>query len=221
LKALPWLLLLLPGLLWAEPKQLPQQTINPFEDCAPATSYARQQLDRVLALLDYQGPAVVMCRSVFVPAMVAWSKLERMAPHPYINWKKLPVTTPYLSYNPYYLALLDRGEGGEILALALLAHQMGHHLKEHTDYLVPIQGLAPSAQQEIEADYYVGYALARLQVDREQLNRAQQYLFSLVDYPESGEYLHRSESMLQGWERAGGDRTIGEQTLQWVTDSRW
>ena len=103
-------------------------SIKPFEICPPASRHAQQTLEQVTQQLSYQGEAITLCRSTTIPTLAAWSKLLRLEQHPYVNWKKQPVTKPYISYNPIHLELLEHTHGKQII-FALLARQVGHHIK--------------------------------------------------------------------------------------------
>ncbi len=182
-------------------------SIKPFDSCLPASTHAQQALKQITELLDYQGEAITLCRSTTIPTMAAWSKLLRMEKHPYVSWKKRPITTPHISYNPNYLRQLE-GARGEVIAQALLARQVGHHIKKHTDYQTPLAGLAPTPAQETTTDYFVGVLLARLGLSGEQLAQAQDALFNLAKQPEEGILQQRQEQLMRGWIEGGGEPTI-------------
>lgn len=181
-------------------------TIKPFEFCAPASIHAQEALNRISKMLDYQGEAITLCRSITIPTLAAWSKLLRMEQHPYVNWKKLPITKPYINYNPLYLEQVEEAQG-EVIAYALLARQVGHHIKEHPNYQTPLAGLDPSPAHIAIADYFAGVVLAKLSLSAEQLGQAQNIIFNLAEYPEVTILEQRQKLLLQGWVKAGGEAT--------------
>ncbi len=181
-------------------------TIQPFAVCAPASAQAQATLDKVQSLLNYQGESIILCRSITIPTLAAWTKLVRMEQHPYVNWKKLPVTQRYISYNPLYMEQLELAQG-EVISHALIARQVGHHIKQHTDYKLPISGLDQTPAQVAIADYYAGFILAKLSLSAEQLSQAQQVIFNLSEYPEVTILEQRQRLLLEGWHKAGGTPT--------------
>ncbi len=192
-------------------------SIKPFDSCMPASAHAQQALKQITELLDYQGEAITLCRSTTIPTMAAWSKLRYMEKHPYISWKERPVTTPHISYNPNYLRQLEEARG-EVVTQALLARQVGHHIKKHTDYQTPLAGLAPTPAQVTTTDYFVGVLLARLGLNGEQLAQAQDALFNLAEQPGEELLQQRQEQLLRGWIEGGGEPT----TLPEIAlTSRW
>lgn len=182
------------------------ESTKPFAICTPASRHAQQTLEQVTQQLNYQGDAITLCRSISIPTLAAWSKLLRMEQHPYVNWKKLPVTKPYISYNPLYLELLETAQGTAVV-YALLARQVGHHIKAHTDYQTPLTGLDPSPAQMVEADYFAGFMLAKQGLTSRQLAEAQQIIFNLTEYPEATRLSQRQQQLLQGWHNGGGPST--------------
>jgi len=182
-------------------------SIKPFEICAPASRHAQQTLEYVTQQLNYQGEAITLCRSTSLPTLAAWSKLLRLEQHPYVNWKKQPITKPYISYNPIHLEQLEQTHGKQIV-YALLARQVGHHIKEHTDYQTPLAGLDPAPAHTAIADYFAGFILAKQGLTSAQLAAAQQLIFNLSEYPEVTILKQRQKILLQGWKRGGGATTI-------------
>ncbi len=181
-------------------------SIQPFSICAPASSHAQKVLDYVTQQLNYQGEKITLCRATSIPSLAAWSKLVGMKQHPYVSWKKEPVTAPYISYNPLFMEQLEQAQG-EVIAYALMARQVGHHIKLHTDYQTPLAGLDPNPAQVAIADFYAGYFLAKQELSPEHLGAIQQTIFSLTEYPEASILAQRQRLLLQGWEQGGGSIT--------------
>lgn len=181
-------------------------TVKPFEACAPASRHALKVLDYIVTLLEYQGESITLCRATTVPTIAAWSKLVELRQHPYVKWKKEPITKPYISYNPLYLEQLEMAQG-ELITYAIMARHVGHHIKQHTNYLKPLDGLAPPPAQVAIADYFAGYFLAKQEIDPQHLHLIQQSIFALTEFPEATILEQRQRLLLQGWEKGGGQAT--------------
>ncbi len=199
-------LLLTPLVTYASEAKTPDiiDSIKPFENCEPASLHAQQVLSRVTQLIDYQGEEITLCRSLSTPSIAAWSKLVRMEKHPYVNWKKRPITAPFISYNPHYFEQLHIAQGDAVI-YAVLAQQVGHHIKEHTNFQTPLAGLSPEPEKIVAADYFVGTLFARLELSHEQLVQAQQRFFNLAEQPSASVLKQRQRALLDGWRRAGGE----------------
>ena len=187
-----------------ENEPLIDDSIKPFESCAPASEHAQQVLDYLVELFEYQGDPVTLCRSTTTPSLMSWSKLVGMEQHPYVSWKKKPVTKPYINYNPHYMEQLELAQG-ELIVYALMARQLGHHIKQHTDYQTPLVGLAPPLSQVAEADYFAGYFLAKQQISPEYLTRIQQSIFGLSESPDATTLEQRQRLLIEGWTKGGGE----------------
>ncbi|MCF6218106.1 MAG: hypothetical protein L3J62_11170 [Gammaproteobacteria bacterium] len=179
-------------------------SIKPFESCEPASIYAQQALEKATQLIDYQGEEITLCRSLSIPTIAAWSKLLRMEKHPYVNWKKRPITAPHISYNPHYFEQLQTAQGDTII-YAVLAQQVGHHIKDHTNFKTPLAGLSPEPEKTAATDYYAGALFAQLKLSQAQLIQAQQALFSLTNPPTPAVLKQRQEQLLDGWVKGGGE----------------
>ncbi len=179
-------------------------SIKPLENCEPASIYAQQALDKTAQLLDYQGEKIILCRALSIPTITAWSKLVRMEKHPYVNWKKRPITTPHISYNPDYFEQLQTAQG-DAVTYAVLAQHVGHHIKGHTHFETPLAGLTPEPEKIAAADYYAGVLFAQLGLNQEQLAQAQQALFNLTTQPTPAVLKQRQKQLLDGWVNGGGE----------------
>ncbi len=199
-------LLLAPLATYASEVKTPDiiDSIKPFKNCEPASLHAQQALSKVTQLIDYQGEEITLCRSLTIPSIAAWSKLVRMENHPYVNWRKRPITAPYISYNPHYFEQLQVAQGDAVV-YAVLAQQVGHHIKGHTNFQTPLAGLSPKPEKIAAADYFAGALFARLELTHQQLVQAQQRFFNLAEQPTAHTLKQRQNVLLDGWIEAGGE----------------
>jgi hypothetical protein len=79
-------------------------------------------------------------------------------------------------YNPKSLDELERKTGNPWSAVSVIAHELGHHYYGHSH--VSTRDVAPeiSRQNELDADYFSGYALSRLGASLEDAEAAQRSL---------------------------------------------
>lgn len=195
--------------LAAEPNT-EEPELDPFAECQPATPYARERLDKVLALLDYKGQPITLCRTSLVPTIVAWARLLSWQPHPYKAWQKVPVTELRISYNPLFMRQMEAGSSNKHLLHAVMAHEVGHLIRKHVDVQNPAKGFKPTWEQNVQADYYSGYILARLGADANGLQSAQLLLYGMWEDLEHPRAMDRINSLVQGWHDAGGEEVTPE-----------
>lgn len=63
----------------------------------------------------------------------------------------------YIFYNPAFIAAMNRAAGTPWAAIAILAHEIGHHLNGHT-----LDGKGSLPDIELEADEFSGFVLRKL-----------------------------------------------------------
>ena len=63
----------------------------------------------------------------------------------------------YILYNPQFIAILDKAAGKHWPSIAILAHEIGHHLNGHT---LTKNGSLP--QTELDADEFSGFVLRKM-----------------------------------------------------------
>jgi hypothetical protein len=63
----------------------------------------------------------------------------------------------YILYNPQFIAVLDKAAGKHWPSIAILAHEIGHHLNGHT---LTKNGSLP--QTELDADEFSGFVLRKM-----------------------------------------------------------
>lgn len=109
----------------------------------------------------------------------------------------------YILYNPSFLDALIRTTRTDWSAVAILAHEIGHHLAGHT--LRPGEG---NPDWELEADEWAGFALARMNATREQA------IAAMLSVPEFDTSTHpgrarRTNALLTGWGSGAGNPSPG------------
>lgn len=173
---------------------------DPRSVCEPGTEHAHQQLTRVLQLLEYGGENITLCRSNDVPLLYAWSRLIGYEQHPYIGWKRTPVISHHISYNPAQLSQLR----DDNLIAALLAQQVGHLIKGHAGFDRPFSGFVASTTENAEADYYTGLVLARAGLSEAVILQTLKDFLVLVSALDGEDIGARIRALLDGVQAGGG-----------------
>ena len=111
---------------------------------------------------------------------------------------------------------LMKNIGGSSSNLAILAHEIGHHLNNHArDITMYIGGVIEpdskevSRRQELEADEFAGFVMAKLGYS---LNEAKEPFYKLSSNNDDSYSTHpsrdkRLKAITEGYERAGGNST--------------
>jgi hypothetical protein len=103
----------------------------------------------------------------------------------------------YILYNTDFINQIHKATHDKWSTIALLAHEVGHHLNGHT---ISKSGSTPAL--ELEADEFAGFILYKLGANLQQTQEVMNY----IAQPEgSSSYPSRMERMLamqRGWERA-------------------
>lgn len=102
----------------------------------------------------------------------------------------------YILYNPEFMEKIDRLSDDKWNSMALLAHEVGHHLNGHT-----IKKRGSHHAAELEADEFAGFVLARLGATLEQAQKVMLYIAS-----EHGSRTHpsrdlRMKAIQKGWSK--------------------
>jgi hypothetical protein len=105
----------------------------------------------------------------------------------------------YIIYDNDFLENLDYYAGTKWASISVLAHEMGHHYRNH---VVDRQGSTPP--KELEADYFSGYVMAKLGAGAQEALAAMEKISS-----ERGSTTHpgkadRLKAIAQGWNYANG-----------------
>jgi hypothetical protein len=105
----------------------------------------------------------------------------------------------YIVYDNNFLENLDGYAGTKWASISVLAHEMGHHYRDH---VVDATGSTPP--KEIEADYFSGYVMAKLGASLSEARAAMEKIASptaSVSHPAKGDRLN---SISRGWNYAKG-----------------
>ena len=106
-------------------------------------------------------------------------------------------------YNPRSLATLERLTGNPWSAVSVIAHELGHHYYGHSKVGTTGVGADEIHDCELAADYFSGYALARLGASLEDAQTALRWLDEeATDYHPSAD--ERLAAIATGW-RDGRD----------------
>jgi hypothetical protein len=111
-------------------------------------------------------------------------------------------------YNPSFMRRLNSQGSSDWAAYSVLAHELGHHLNGHT-----VERRANSWDREYEADYYSGYALARLGASLEDAQDAMRTMQQM--YGGGGSTSHppierRLAEIEKGWKAAKTISSAGD-----------
>ncbi len=110
----------------------------------------------------------------------------------------------YIVYDNDFLENLDRYAGTKWASVSVLAHEMGHHYRNH---VVDRQGSTPP--KELEADYFSGYVMAKLGANATEAAVAMEKIASArasSSHPAKGD---RIKAILNGWNYAKGLANTG------------
>ena len=103
----------------------------------------------------------------------------------------------YILYNPAYITSLNNITKNKWSVMALLAHEIGHHLNGHT-----IRKGGSTPELELEADEFAGFILYKLGAT---LKQSQNVMYYIAKTKESKTHPSRNSRLLaieKGWNRA-------------------
>jgi hypothetical protein len=102
----------------------------------------------------------------------------------------------YILYNPEFISWINSATKDKWGVIALLAHEIGHHLNGHT------LKKSGNTQLELEADEFAGFVLSKLGASLEQ---AQRIMYYIAKAQPSETHPARADRMLAiktGWSKA-------------------
>lgn len=105
----------------------------------------------------------------------------------------------YIIYDNDFLENLDGYAGTKWASISVLAHEMGHHYRNH---VVNSGGSTPP--KEIEADYFSGYVMAKLGASREEARAAMEQIASPRASASHPAKMDRLDAIERGWNYANG-----------------
>jgi hypothetical protein len=103
----------------------------------------------------------------------------------------------YILHNPSFIAAMDKAAGTPWASVAVLAHEIGHHLNGHT-----LDGKGSLPAIELEADEFSGFALRQMGAS---LSEAQLAMRIVANAKATRTHPARSDRLLAiaiGWNRA-------------------
>ena len=113
----------------------------------------------------------------------------------------------YIIYDNDFLENLDNYAGTKWASVSVLAHEMGHHYRNHT---VDTRGSTPP--KEIEADYFSGYVMAKLGATLEEARAAMEQIASPQASASHPGKADRLTAIARGWDYAKGFTNSGPST---------
>jgi len=105
----------------------------------------------------------------------------------------------YIIYDNNFLENLDGYAGTRWASVSVLAHEMGHHYRNHT---IDTRGSTPP--KEIEADYFSGYVMAKLGATLEEARAAMEQIASPQGSASHPPKADRLTAIARGWGYAKG-----------------
>jgi hypothetical protein len=105
----------------------------------------------------------------------------------------------YIIYDNSFLENLDNYARTKWASLSVMAHEMGHHYRNH---VVDLQGSTPA--KEIEADYFSGYVMAKMGASLNEALAAMQQIASERASTTHPAKSNRLTAITQGWNYAKG-----------------
>ena len=112
----------------------------------------------------------------------------------------------YIVYDNIFLENLDASAGTKWASISVLAHEMGHHYRNH---VLDASGSTPP--KELEADYFSGYVMAKLGASMNEAIAAMEKIASPRASASHPARADRLGSIARGWNYAKGynDNTTG------------
>ncbi len=104
-----------------------------------------------------------------------------------------------LLYNQFFMRKASTATDEGWAALRVFAHEIGHHLLNHT-----LGTEAARTLEELEADDFSGYVLARLRASKRQVVAGMDTLAALPERPTHPALALRLSALREGWDKAGG-----------------
>jgi len=101
-------------------------------------------------------------------------------------------------YNPEFISDINAISQNKWAAVALFAHEIGHHLNGHT---LSRSGSKPHL--ELEADEFAGFILHKLGATLQESQDVMNYIASVTASKTHPARMDRMEAIERGWEKAG------------------
>ena len=111
----------------------------------------------------------------------------------------------FIVYNPVFMAKIDRAAGRSWASIAILAHEIGHHLIGHT-----LERSANQHQSELQADEFSGFVLRKMGASLEDAQIAIKLAGSEIASHTHPAKSDRLLSIAKGWSKAEALLKVGE-----------
>ncbi|HEV7782871.1 MAG TPA: hypothetical protein VGO58_16460 [Chitinophagaceae bacterium] len=108
-------------------------------------------------------------------------------------------------YNPEYVTWLNKLTRDKWSVLALIAHEVGHHLNGHT-----IRKGGSSPQVELEADEFAGFILYKLGATLEEAQKVMNYIAGINASDTHPGRMARKQAIQTGWDKAAGAGSLAK-----------
>lgn len=105
----------------------------------------------------------------------------------------------YIVYDNDFLENLDGYAGTKWASISVLAHEMGHHYRNHV-----VSGSGSTPPKEIEADYFSGYVMAKLGATLAEARAAMDQIASPRASSSHPAKADRLNAIAKGWNYANG-----------------
>lgn len=105
----------------------------------------------------------------------------------------------YIIYDNRFLTALDQYSGTNWASVSVLAHEMGHHYRNHL-----ISGNGSTPAKELEADYFSGYALAKINASLADATAAMERVAPIQGNSSHPGRAARVDAIQKGWYYAKG-----------------
>jgi len=113
----------------------------------------------------------------------------------------------FIVYDNQFLEGLDQYAGTKWASISVLAHEMGHHYRNH---IVDTRGSTPP--KEIEADYFSGYVMAKLGATLTDAKAAMEKIATSRGSASHPARADRLDAIAKGWNYANGTNGGGVST---------
>jgi hypothetical protein len=102
-------------------------------------------------------------------------------------------------YNPAFLTDVAAESGTPWAAVSVIAHEIGHHYYGHSRQMLDRLSESVIRQRELDADYFSGFALARMGASLEEAEAAQQTFYDEEETPTHPGSETRLRAIEAGW----------------------
>lgn len=106
----------------------------------------------------------------------------------------------YIVYDNAFLENLDAHAGTKWASISVLAHEMGHHYRNH---VIDQRGSTPP--KELEADYFSGYVMAKMGASLPEARAAMEKIATARGSASHPARADRLTAIAQGWNQASGN----------------